>query len=325
MQKWREFFESWLFNPAETPIGMKDIIDDFKRNYFLSKDEIKEGIIGVLEYYRVSSITGINRLRELSSIGYLPENILNETVESFSQALVEEKCRQYFDGKIGLEEIFDNEAIHLKPTNTKTILVDCLNRAAIKFLKDGVISEEEYDLFKGFMDRFNFSLEDILYKYPESNTTKVVQLKLLSDLQNGKPPSISVTNAPIVLKKDEFIVWVYKSVYAYEERSKSEWVGGNMGVSLRLFKGVYYHIGQSKKKIDRQYLAEIGKGAVILTNKNLIFYSPSRSIKIAYRNIIALVPYNDGVEVQQQSSQKRLILSDMDSWFIMNLLSTLGD
>ena len=69
-------------------------------------------------------------------------------------------------------------------------------------------------------------------------------------------------------------------------------------------------------------MARISTGGLILTNKNMIFYSPSKSIKIPYKKIIALAPYSDGVEVHRQTNQKRLILTGFDAWFLMNLLST---
>lgn len=324
LKECKEFFEANLFTPFETTNKITDAIKSFKQNNFLTDDEIKRIILNEAQYNRANSIIEINKLRELTDTCYLPQNVLDENIEYYSQSAIKEKCEQFFDGKIELEDVFNSISTNkLNGTDLWETLIDSLNDASYRFLEDGDISNEEHRTFLKFLDEFNIDLGTLPPQSNNSNIIKVGQLILLKNLKNGIRPDISV-DLPILLTKDEFCVWVYNQVSLFEEKTKSEWVGvPSTGVSVRICKGVYYHVGQTKKKkISTQYMAFISTGGLILTNKNMIFYSPSKSIKIPYKKIIALVPYSDGVEVQQQTNQKRLILTGFDAWFMMNLLST---
>lgn len=271
----------------------------------------------------------ISRLKELSALNYLSQKILDENVEVYSRSIVEKVCERYFNGQIDLDKIStaiynDVNCHHFVPERLKDVLISCLNTASIKFFEDGVISEEEEVMFADFLTEFDINLGDLPPKYIDSNIYRVVQLIFLKDLQKGEKPNFIIDDAPIVLTKGEFFVWLYRDITAYEEKTRSQWVGGSSGVSVRICKGVYYRMGQSKgQKVSTQYLDEIGRGVLVLTNKNMVFYSPMRSVKIPYKNIVALIPYSDGLEIQRQTNQKRLVLTGLDSWFIMNLLSTI--
>ena len=321
----KEFVETTLFNPAETSTKITDTLEVFRQKNFLSEDEIRQIIQEEAKYHRVNSTVELNRLRELSAANYLTQKILDENLNSYSEGFIKEKCKQYFDRKIELEAVADSLATYrYRNKDFRDILLDSLNTASRRFLEDGVISDEERSLFNNFVGEFGINIGDLPSKYADSNIIKVKQLTFLKDLQNGEKPNFIVDAAPVILTKGEFFVWVYKGVTAYEERTKSEWVGRSGGASIRICKGVYYHVGQSKgHKVSTQYMASVGTGFLMLTNKNIIFYSRSKSIKVAYKKIIALQPYSDGVEVQRETNQKRLVFSGFDPWFTMNLLSTL--
>mgnify|MGYP004443426205 CR=1 len=65
-----------------------------------------------------------------------------------------------------------------------------------------------------------------------------------------------------------------------------------------------------------------GIGDLIFTNKNLIFYSQDKSIKLPYKKILSLVPYSDGVEIQQDGTNaRRVLFQGFDSWFFVNLMA----
>lgn len=321
----KEFIETTLFNPSETPTKITDTLDVFRQKNFLSEDEVRQIIQEEAKYHRVNSIVELNRLKELLAANYLPLNVLDENINSYSAGIIKDVCKQYFDEKIGLKALSDSLATYrYRNKDFSDTLLDNLNTASSKFLEDGIISDEERSLFNNFLGEFGINTGDLPSKYTDSNIIKVKQLTFLKDLQNGEKPNFIVDAAPVILTKGEFFVWVYKGVTAYEERTKSEWVGRSGGASIRICKGVYYYVGQSKgHKVSTQYMAAVGTGFLMLTNKNIIFYSRSKSIKVAYKKIIALQPYSDGVEIQRETSQKRLVFSGFDSWFIMNLLSTL--
>lgn len=66
----------------------------------------------------------------------------------------------------------------------------------------------------------------------------------------------------------------------------------------------------------------IGIGTLYVTNKNLIFHSMTKGVKISYKKIIGLSPYSDGVEIQRDGANvKRLAIQGFDPWFFINVIS----
>ena len=119
------------------------------------------------------------------------------------------------------------------------------------------------------------------------------------------------------------VIWIYNNICMYQEKITREWVGRHGGISFRIMKGVYYRTGSSKgHPVERSSMENIGTGILILTNKNICFHSPNRSIKIPYSKIVGMTPYSDGIEIHQDGTKaQRQVFQGFDSWFMMNLLS----
>jgi len=62
-----------------------------------------------------------------------------------------------------------------------------------------------------------------------------------------------------------------------------------------------------------------GKGQLIVTSKNLIFYSPQKTLKVPYTKLVGITPYSDGIEIHKDNS-KRIAVQGLDPWFIMNYI-----
>jgi len=132
-------------------------------------------------------------------------------------------------------------------------------------------------------------------------------------------------NLPIMLSTGEYVIWDYPNVTMYQEKIVKEWVGRSSGWSYRVMKGVYYRVGGSKgHPVEHSTMENMGIGTLFLTNKNIIFYSPMKSSKTPYKKLIGITPYSDGIELQKDGANaKRLVFQGFDSWFIMNLLSSI--
>ena len=162
-------------------------------------------------------------------------------------------------------------------------------------------------------------------QYQNSEISKLGQVSILKSIQRGIVPHTNMT-APIILGRNESILWTYNGVSLYQEKITKEWVGRTGGFSFRIIKGVYYRTGQMKgHPVEHSSMEFNGTGALYVTNKNLIFYSISKSVKIPYNKIIGLTPYSDGIEVHKDgTNQKRMTMQGFDPWFIMNLLSQIN-
>lgn len=101
---------------------------------------------------------------------------------------------------------------------------------------------------------------------------------------------------------------------------------GHSGFSFKIMKGVYYRVVQSKgKPVEHSYMHAMGYGQLFVTNQNIIFFSPEKSVNIPFKKVIGIVPYSDCIEVQKDgATSKHVMFQGMDCWFITNLLSVLS-
>lgn len=197
-----------------------------------------------------------------------------------------------------------------------------LDKAANKFLSDGLISQQEQNQLDQFSHSLNLPTSNLPATYRGSSIEKIEQAAILRQLQNGQMPVTRTLNYPIMLTQGEYAIWAYDNVTMYQEKIVREWVNRRHGTSYRIMKGVYYHTGGSKgHPVEHSEMENLGKGALILTNKNIIFHSPTRTFKIPYKKLNGCTPYSDGIEIHQDSAKaQRQVFQGFDSWFMMNLL-----
>ena len=109
----------------------------------------------------------------------------------------------------------------------------------------------------------------------------------------------------------------------WQEKIKKEFVGGHSGFTFRIVKGVNYRTGSFKgHPVEHSYMDNAGTGTLYITNKHIIFHSSEKSVKIPYKKIIGLNPYQDGMGVQQDGAKaKKLVFQGFDCSFVMNVMS----
>ncbi len=310
------------FLKKNTISSILDSIKTIKKEFSINGDLLEAPIISGLSYAKDNNDVPIESIKDY--VQKICQDIPNEAIVKEMRPIVQKLANQYFSGEISIDEFQENtNAITRKSSELQNIYLDSLSKAADVYLEDGVLSDEERIRYDTFTDTLKLPLGNLPSKYADSNILKVCQLGFLSDIKNGKKPAVTL-DAPIILTSKEYYVWVYPNVTAYEEKVKSEWVGRSRGISVRICKGVYYKVGQSKgHKVETAYMSPTSHGYLIVTNRNLILYSPQKSIKVPLKKIISLIPYSDGVEVQRETNSKRLVFEGFDSWFLMNLLSVL--
>lgn len=201
-----------------------------------------------------------------------------------------------------------------------------LDKAASKFLAKGLPTDAEQQEIEAFAHYLALPINNLPANYQGSSLEKLAQCTVLKQLQRGQMPSPMPISAPIMLSVGESVIWAHQNVKIYQEKIEKEWVGRSSGWSYRVMKGVYYRTGGSKgHAVEHSMMEHQGTGTLIFTNKNLFFYSDTKSIKLSYKKIISIVPYSDGVEIQKDGSNaKRLTFQGFDSWFFMNLLNTIN-
>ena len=197
-----------------------------------------------------------------------------------------------------------------------------LNQAAENYMKDGLLTDDEEKRIDEYTYMLGLSTNNLPAKYQGSEISRIGQIKMLKQLQRGIIPQTNIA-APILLGKDEAVLWSYDGVTMYQEKVKREMVGSHSGFSFRIVKGVTYRTGGFKgHPVEHSYMDNAGTGTLYITNKHIIFHSSERSAKIPYKKIIGLNPYQDGMGVQQDGANaKKLVFQGFDCSFVMNVMS----
>ena len=199
-----------------------------------------------------------------------------------------------------------------------------LNKAATNFLRNGTLSNAEQQKIDDFVNVLSLPLNNLPLKYQQTEISKLGQMAILKNIQNGIMPSHSM-NAPIILGKGETILWTYNGVNLYQEKITKEWVGRSSGYTIRICKGISYRTGQMKgRPVEHSSMEFHGTGILYITNKNMVFHGQQKGVKIPFNKIIGISPYSDGIEIHRDgANQKRITMQGFDPWFLMNILSYL--
>ncbi|MGM9776966.1 MAG: hypothetical protein ACI3ZD_01325 [Prevotella sp.] len=201
--------------------------------------------------------------------------------------------------------------------------LEVLDKAVQMYLDNGLISDSEQIKLDVFTQGFHLPVDNLPAQFEGKSIEKMQQSVILRDLQNGVLPTGQVCVLPVILSRGENVIWSYDQVTMYQEQIIREWVGRHSGFSFRVMKGVYYRTGGSKgHSVERSSMENMGRGTLILTNKNIFFHSSMLSVRIPYKKLIGMTPYSDGIELHQEGTKaKRLVFLGFDSWFMMNVLS----
>jgi hypothetical protein len=207
----------------------------------------------------------------------------------------------------------------------RDLLAEAWCTAVSQALEDHVLSEDEEHALVAFKDYFSLPT-DILDK--GGAYTRVAKAAILRDVLDGKiPQRVRIEGTlPFNLQKGEVLVWLFRTVRYYEPRTRTTYVGGYSGVSVRVAKGVYYRIGRFKgKPVVTTELVLLDTGALGITDRHVYFAGEAKAFRIRYDKIVSFTPYSDGIAIQRDAlSAKPQVFVTGDGWFTYNLVTNLA-
>ena len=256
----------------------------------------------------------------INNVGVSYQSInMNASLDNLSQKMVRGFLAEYFTGQKPLQRVLQickqiTSVLPLSNTKMQDTYTFMLNQATDNYTKDGLLSDSEQQRIDEYVSTLGLSLP-----------APIAQDKILKQIQSGITPQTNF-RAPILLGKDEMVLWCYDGVTMWQEKVKREMIGRHSGFSFRVMKGVTYRTGGFKgHPVEHSYMDNAGTGSLYITNKHIIFHSAERSIKIPYKKIIGLNPYQDGMGVQQDGANaKKLIFQGFDCSFAMNVMSLIS-
>ncbi|MFA6831495.1 MAG: hypothetical protein WCR36_04410 [Bacteroidaceae bacterium] len=329
---------SLYFTQMATALDIQKAKSRLMTDAFLSEDdicdvsdtEIRNHTASIHRPFSPSSMRIMDEFLNAVGVSYSKIN-KKGGVDEFTKKLMKGFMVEYFTDKLSIQAAYSCcEKLLAKFPMVQSNIEDAyfyvLNKAATNFLKNGVLSDDEQQKIDDYVHYLSLPVNNLPAAYQNTEVSKLGQMSIIKKVKHGIIPDTGIM-APIILGKQEKIIWVYQGVSIYQEKITREYVGRTGGFSFRIMKGVIYRTGQFKgHPVERSSMELLGNGALYVTNKNLILYSPTRSIKVPYTKLLGITPYSDGVEIQRDGANaKRLTAQGFDPWFLMNLLSQLSN
>lgn len=210
-------------------------------------------------------------------------------------------------------------------SNRKEFLIKGWEGSVEQFLEDGLLDTAEEERLVKFKDHFDLSPSDL---DRNGALTKTAKAAVLRDVLGGViPQRMSIEgNLPINFQKGEQLVWAFQNSKYLEDKTRRKYVGSSQGASIRVMKGVYYRVGAFKgHAVDHTERVHVDTGWVAVTNKNIYFAGPQKSVRLPYSKIISFEPFSDGVGViRDAATAKPQIFVTGDGWFTYNLITNLA-
>lgn len=212
-------------------------------------------------------------------------------------------------------------------TNTKkTLIISGVEKSIETAFDDGLLSEEEENSLNNLIEHYNLSQIDF---NTNGYFTKLKQGTILRKVMNGiMPKDINIDGQlPFNFQKKESLIWVEQNVRYLETTTKSRFVGGSHGISVRVAKGLYYRAGAFKgERISTNETKHADTGLLAITNKHIYFGGSIKNFRVSFDKIVSFMPYSDGFGIQKDSATaKPQAFITGDSWFIYNLLSNISN
>lgn len=266
------------------------------------------------------TVLGISKEEREESIGWkrLVDHILSAISSMIKAALESGEFAGLKEKVFGLGAAFS-----LHPEEVRAIAFSGWKHFVRQSLDDRIVSQEEERRLEEFAKLFEFSGSAMA-----SYDKKILKGAILRDVFDGiVPRRIHLENqAPVLLRKNEVVIWVSNDVVVYEEKTRRQYTGGSSGVSVRIAKGVYLRSGSFKgTPVETRESVEIGCGSLIITNKNVFWVSMERSMKLPASKLVSVIPCSDAVILQKDgATAKPLTLMVDDPCFIANLIGNLN-
>lgn len=243
----------------------------------------------------------------------VPEVIAQAILSNSSEGLEKDLQAMQDQGFVGDEQM-------------EELAFEGFGRAVDHLLDDHVLTLEEEEALEQALAALPVREENLGLS---DSVKRMVRASVLRNLAAGEPftHKFNGDGLPFLFQKSEELIWAFSGVTYFENRTRTEYVGGSHGVSVRITKGVYYRTGRFKgERVQTEELHELGTGFLALTTKHIYFHSSQRAFKVPYRKIVSLETFEDGIRVQRDGTTTRpQVFQGVDGWFCSNVISNASE
>jgi hypothetical protein len=132
------------------------------------------------------------------------------------------------------------------------------------------------------------------------------------------------------LQAGETPVFGMANVLVSEERTTTSYVGAYSGASIRVAKGVYYHLGGTRgHRVESTAIKELDYGDFLMTTKAVYFGGREHGVnfRLPYKQVVRFQPYSDAVGICKNGSKEKIFAPQKvpeSGWFLFNILQALA-
>jgi hypothetical protein len=128
----------------------------------------------------------------------------------------------------------------------------------------------------------------------------------------------------------EVPVFGIANVLLSEEQTRSTYVGGYSGVSIRVASGLYYHFGGMRgHKEQSTSLQDVDYGYLLMTTHAIYFGGTEKGVnfRLPYNQVVRFQPYSDAVGICKNGAKEKIFAPQQVpeiGWFLFNILQALA-
>jgi hypothetical protein len=132
------------------------------------------------------------------------------------------------------------------------------------------------------------------------------------------------------LQAGEIPVFGIANVLLSEEQTRSTYVGGYSGASIRVASGLYYHFGGVRGHREQPTsLQEVDYGYFLITERAIYFGGTEKGVnfRLPYNQIVRFQPYSDAVGICKNGAKEKIFAPQQApwvGWFLFNILQALA-
>lgn len=127
--------------------------------------------------------------------------------------------------------------------------------------------------------------------------------------QGGLP---TIVGTPVILEEGEAAHYYAPAIRSVTKNRVVGHTGGGAGVSVRVAKGVSVRTGGGSSQNVRSDVTDYFTGAVVLTNRRLVFLHNQAGFECKLSSVSAVTPLTDSILIQSGTKSYQLLVARSD-------------